>query len=64
MSETELALGVVDVQADGVAVRHDHPAGIVAQQRADRVTITAQRDLKRVQVFWSDYVDVGIAPRA
>jgi hypothetical protein len=45
--ETELAFGVVDVQVDGVAVRHDHPIGIVAEQRSGRVTVTPGRDLKQ-----------------
>src|ERR1035437_3859865 len=47
VSKAQLALGSVDVQVHGVAVRHDHPVRIIAQQGASSVTITTNGDLKQ-----------------
>ncbi len=47
MREAQLAFGSVDIQVDGVAVRHDHPAWFVAQQRAGRVAISTRGDLNQ-----------------
>jgi hypothetical protein len=47
VGEAQLALGVVDVEVDRVAIRNDRPARLLAQQRDRSIAVAPRGDLKQ-----------------